>query len=88
VPELEGSWRYDAAARKVVVSVRQTQAADPYRLRLSIGLYAAGAALPRIVTADVTGREATLEFPADAEPSQVVLDPDVTVLAVLHPLTK
>ena len=36
VPAIEGTWRYDAAAKQVVVTVRQTQAADPFRFSLGV----------------------------------------------------
>ena len=36
VPVIEGAWRYDAAAKQVVVTVRQTQAADPFRFSLGV----------------------------------------------------
>ena len=38
VPKLEGSWRYDAAAKQVEVTVSQSQAADPFRLNVEIGI--------------------------------------------------
>ena len=46
VPALEGTWRYDTTAREVVVTVRQTQAGDPYRLSLGVGLVPGEGALP------------------------------------------
>jgi|GEM_PF-4580749 len=39
---LSGTWRYDAAAREVVLTVRQTQTAEPYRLSLDVGVEPAG----------------------------------------------
>ena len=38
IPRIEGSWRYDAAARQVEVTVTQTQTADPYRLTVDVGI--------------------------------------------------
>ncbi len=38
IPRIEGSWRYDAATKQVEVTVAQTQAADPYRLIVDVGI--------------------------------------------------
>lgn len=81
VPALEGSWRYDAAASEVVVTVRQTQASDPFRLSLGVGLVAGEAALPIVRPMAVTGRETTMRWAAPAAPAAVVLDPTVATLA-------
>lgn len=81
VPALEGSWRYDAAAREVVVTVRQTQASDPFRLSLGIGLVASDAALPIVRPMGITGRETTMRWAAPSAPAAVVLDPTVATLA-------
>ena len=81
VPAIEGTWRYDAAAKEVVVTVRQTQDAEPYRLSLGVGLVPAAGALPVVRQVAMAQREATMRFPAPAEPATVVLDPAVWTLA-------
>lgn len=81
VPTLSGTWRYDAAAREVVVAVRQMQVAEPYRLSLGVGLSPAGGGLPSVVQMNIDGREATLRIPAATEPAAVMLDPAVSMLA-------
>jgi aminopeptidase N len=81
VPQLSGSWRYDAAARQTIVTVRQTQPADPYRFSLGIGVSAAAGSLPAVHQVQVTGRESTFTIPSDAAPASVVLDPGVWLLA-------
>ena len=80
MPAIEGSWRYDAAAKQVVVTIRQTQTGDPYRLSLGVGLTPASGPA-RVVQMAVTDRDATMTIPADAEPTSVALDPGVWVLA-------
>ena len=80
MPAIEGSWRYDAAAKSIVVSVRQTQTADPYEFPLELGI--AGASGPsRVVSLQVAGRDASMTIPVDAEPASVTLDPNVSLLA-------
>ena len=88
VPVIEGTWAYDAAAKQVRVTVRQTQAADPFRFALGVGVIASAGALPRVQTAEVTGRETTVTIAADTEPVSVVLDPGVAVLAEFGAFTK
>jgi aminopeptidase N len=79
-PAIEGSWRYDATAKQVVVSIRQTQTGDPFRLSLGVGLISASGPA-RVVQMAVTGRDATMAIPVEAEPTSVALDPGVWVLA-------
>jgi aminopeptidase N len=81
VPALSGSWRYDASAKEVVVTVRQTQTGDPYRLSLGVGLVLDAGGLPSVQQMSVDGRETTMRFPAATEPTAVVLDPAVSTLA-------
>ena len=87
LPAIEGTWRYDAAARAIVVAVRQTQVADPYDFPLDIGISAASG-LPRVVEMQVRGREASMTIPVDVEPASVTLDPNVWLLADLKPLDR
>lgn len=80
-PSIEGRWRYDAAAKQVIVTVRQSQAGDPFRFSLGVGVVQTTGAPPRVQQLTVTGREATLTIPADTEPALIVLDPNVALLA-------
>ena len=84
VPKLEGSWRYDAAAKSIVVSVRQTQTAEPYAFPLDLGITTASGPT-RVVRMQVTGRNASMTIPVDAEPASVSLDPNVWLLAEFGP---
>jgi aminopeptidase N len=80
VPKIEGSWQYDAASKRVTVSLTQTVTGDPFRLPIEIGIVAAPGALPRIEKADLTGRTGTFTFAADTEPASVTLDPNTWLL--------
>lgn len=84
VPAIEGTWRYDAAARQIVVTIRQTQTADPYRFQMGVGVIQTAGALPRVVEAQVTGRDTSISIPADAAPAWVAFDPNVALLAEIH----
>ena len=80
VPKLEGSWRYDAAAKAVEVTLTQAQAADAFRLNVEVGIVATPGALPRIERAVMTGKQVTLTFKADTRPASVMIDPGTWML--------
>ena len=80
IPRIEGTWRYDAAARRVDVTVSQTPSTDPFRLTVDIGVVPTAGARPRIERAELTGRTTTVSFAADAEPVSVSIDPDTWLL--------
>jgi aminopeptidase N len=88
VPAVSGTWRYDAAAKAITVTVRQTQSGDPYRLSVDVGVTAPGGGVPVVHTIELTGREATLTIPAAAEPATLTLDPNVSLLATLGSLER
>jgi aminopeptidase N len=88
VPQVSGDWRYDAAAKQIVVTVRQTQAGDPFRFALGVGVSVAPASSPAIRQVQVTERESTFRIAAEAEPTSVVLDPGVWLLAEFGSLQK
>jgi aminopeptidase N len=83
-PTIDGSWRYDAAAKQVIVTIRQTQTSDPFRFQLGVGVAQSAGSIPRVVNAEVIGRETTISIPADAAPASVVFDPNVALLADIH----
>ena len=79
MPELRGSWRYDAGAKQVRVELAQIQQGAPYRLPLEIAITPAAAA-QRIERVELTGPFAEFTFPADSEPASVALDPNTWLL--------
>jgi aminopeptidase N len=87
VPVVEGNWRYDAAAKSIVVAVRQTQPADPYQFPLDVGIKPVSGTA-RVVRLQVTGRDLTASIPVDAEPVSVMLDPNVWLLAEFGPFSR
>ena len=87
VPRLEGSWRYDSRRKQVEVAVEQTQAGEPYRLPIEVGLSfrKAGARVERLELSD---RRRVVTFASEEEPVAVVLDPDTWLLAEIVPLRR
>jgi aminopeptidase N len=82
VPRLEGTWRYDAPARQLVLNVRQTQPGEPYRLTLELGVDG------RIEKLELAGRERTHRVRSPRAPETVVLDPETRLLFESGPFTK
>ena len=80
VPKVEGAWSYDAVRRVVEVTVTQSQTAEPFRLKVDVGIAAAAGDLPKVETIELTGRQATRTFPLDAAPASVTLDPQTALL--------
>jgi len=80
VPRLDGSWRYDGAARRIEVTVTQTAAGPPYRLPLEVGVIAVPGAVPQITPVELTGATLSFTIPSEAPPADVVLDPFTRLL--------
>ena len=81
VPRLEGTWHWDGA--RVTVELRQTQAGDPFRIPVDIGVTVPGAPM-RVEQVTLDARAGTFTFAAAQEPTGVELDPGVRLLAELR----
>ncbi|MEO7456739.1 MAG: M1 family metallopeptidase [Gemmatimonadaceae bacterium] len=79
-PVLEGTWRYDAATKHVVVELAQTGDGALYRLPLEIGLAGDAPAAMRIERIEMTQRQQHFEIAADKAPASVKLDPNTWTL--------
>jgi aminopeptidase N len=73
-PVVEGGWRYDAGAKKIVIELAQKQPGDAYRLKLDVGV------ADRVERVEMTRKEQRFEIVADKDPILVTLDPDTEVL--------
>lgn len=80
VLQVKGSWRYDAAAKQVEVTLDQTQTTDAYRMPIEIAMGTAGAAGSSVRIADLRERHQVFTFPSDTEPPTVILDPSAWVM--------
>ena len=88
VPRIEGSWRYDAARKQIEITIAQTQAGEPFRLPIELGITSAGQAATRIERIELTERTGRFSCPADTEPAAVVLDPGTWLLVEEGPFIK
>ncbi|HWC99044.1 MAG TPA: M1 family aminopeptidase [Candidatus Sulfopaludibacter sp.] len=77
-PAVEGTWQYDAAAKKVKIELSQTQPGEPYRLPLEIGL--TNETATKVEKVELSGKHQSFELDAAKEPSAVTLDPNVWLL--------
>jgi aminopeptidase N len=78
-PRLEGGWRYDASQRQIVIDLAQMQTNDPFRLTLEIAIETPGRER-RLERVELREQRHRFTFAADAAPSTVTLDPNVTTL--------
>jgi len=82
-PRLEGIWSWDATTRNVALELRQTQPGPAFRAPLELGIFQGGAGRrtgPRIETVQLDEATETYTFRLDAEPTEVVLDPETWLL--------
>jgi aminopeptidase N len=73
-PAVESTWRYDAATKKVELTVAQTQAGDAFRLPMDVSVDG------RVERIEVTAKSQKFELGAEKAPGSVVLDPGTWVL--------
>lgn len=88
VPKVEGTWRYLPARKAIEVTLAQTQAADPFRLAVEVGVAARPGDVPRVERLEFAGREATKVFTVGGEPAAVTLDPNTWLLMEAGGFTK
>ena len=87
MPQLEGSWRYDATAKVIVIELAQVQPGPAYRLPLDVGV-TNGNGPVRIERIELTQPGGRFTIAADREPQSVVLDPNTWVLMASPVFTK
>ena len=80
VPKIEGAWRYDAVKKAIEVTVTQSQAAAPFRIKVDVGVVAKAGDLPTVETVELNARQGIYTFPAEIAPVSVMVDPNTTLL--------
>jgi aminopeptidase N len=78
-PTVEWAWQYDAAAKKIRVTVSQTQAGGVYRLPLEIGVTAKAGAV-NVERVELQSKSQSFEIASPLRPMAVELDPNVWML--------
>jgi aminopeptidase N len=80
-PSFDGSWRYDADAKAIRIELTQTQAGEPYRVHVPLGVVGTAGQPPRVEGIEMTGKRGSFTIPSAAEPVDVTFDPDTWLLA-------
>ena len=80
VPTIEGTWRFNPTKKAVEVTLSQSQAAEPWRVSVDVGITARAESPPRVETMMMTGRRTTMSFPSETKPAGVALDPNTSLL--------
>ena len=89
VPKIEGSWRYNAERKQIEITLAQTQAGEPFRLPIEFEIETPPNVPPRAIEkVTLTDRTATFTFASDSAPVNVVIDPNVWILAEFGEFTK
>ena len=80
-PALTGNWSYDAAAKKVVIELTQTQVGAAYRLPLELSVIADSVGItPKLSKIEMTQMKQRFEVAVDKAPKDVILDPNSWML--------
>jgi aminopeptidase N len=75
-PTINAVWKYDAAAKKIVLQLTQSQSGDNlFNTPVEIGYYKLGATSPTILKMNLTSQQEVFSFPLSAAPEKVELDP-------------
>jgi aminopeptidase N len=80
VPRLAGTWSWDRAAQAVTLELRQVQPGAPFRVTVEVAIQVPGAPA-RLERIEMTSAAARATFKATQEPTGLVLDPNVRLLA-------
>jgi aminopeptidase N len=86
VPRIEGSWTYDAAQKRVAITLTQVHPGAPFRVRIGIGVAETSGAPPRVEAVELDEAKKTFFISSASVPAAVTLDPDTWVLADMRPL--
>jgi aminopeptidase N len=75
-PTINAVWKYDPAAKKIVLQLTQSQSGDYlFNTPVEIGYYKLGATSPTILKMNLTRQQEVFSFPLSAAPEKVELDP-------------
>jgi aminopeptidase N len=80
IPKIDGRWRYDPTRKQVEIELAQSHQGEPFRLPIEVGIVAKAGELPRVERIDLSAQKAKFQFPADAAPASVTLDPSTWLL--------
>jgi aminopeptidase N len=84
-PEVTATWSYDSTAHEIVIAVTQSARFGAFQFPLTIAVVDGSGVVRRatVQVSNTAGSTQPIRLPLSAPPSQVVLDPDVELLASL-----
>jgi aminopeptidase N len=75
-PVINGTWEYNAAAKKIFIQVEQTQSQDiVFNLPVEIGYYKVGSTTPIILKMNLTKKQQVHFFTVEGTPDKLEFDP-------------
>jgi aminopeptidase N len=78
---MNGSWKYDAARKKVTLLLQQTQHEEfKFDFSLEVGVLTGGKESPEISVHRIASRQMEITFHSDSKPEKVILDPRTVLL--------
>ena len=84
-PEVTATWRYDAAAKEVTIDASQSSTFGKFQFPLAISVVdSSGVAHRTTLSMTANGAPAQARLPLATGPANVILDPDVVLLARLR----
>ena len=84
-PEVTATWTYDAAAKEVTINASQSSTFGSFQFPLTVAVVdSAGTARRATLSMAVGGAPAQVRIPLATSPANVILDPDVVLLARLR----
>ena len=75
--QVDATWRYDASARQLRLTMTQTQTTGLYRMPIEVQVTTAGGASTHVV--QLTDKSQTFMIPSATDPAGVALDPNAWV---------
>ncbi len=79
---LDGSWRYDAVSKQVVIDISRTET-DNYAFEFDVefGFWAEGADVPEIHSTPMDSQSKIVSFSVETKPARITIDPRTVLLA-------
>jgi aminopeptidase N len=75
-PIINGTWEYNASAKKITVQLEQTQTGDiVFNVPVEFGYYKEGSTNPTILTMNFTKKQQVQTFTVDGTPEKLEFDP-------------
>lgn len=79
-PVVRAQWRYDDAAKALIIETQQTQEGLPFRVPVRVEMIVEGAPEPKVERVELRGARDQFKVAMDKAPKSVAFDPETSVL--------